>query len=534
MTIEKNHYEKIIDDIKIGNSVAENDLLLVSTYVETPVLYDVLNDKYDIVPGRKGAGKTAIFKIIGSLSTYLLRRKNTVLLTGVDAAGEPVFNKFKKEFANFTEDDFENFWKLYLVSLINNGFIKNAQYEAALSGCGAEIKKFQSDCFAAGIPDFPAAQSKSQIISVILSRLIPKIKSAKTTVIHDLEKPSLFTAIPEIEFENSEQSDSAIQASRESVYVNQIGESLNKILEKSGLKVWVMLDRLDEVFERFSYGEFNGLRGLLKAYKSFDAGQENGLLRIKIFLRDDIKAFLTDAQVYRKFFPRKNIPPLAAATHILSKEAPTLFWSEEEIEQLILRRLLSSKLMRDYLGITGRYPDLDDDRIEEGIKEELRNRSIRAEYWGKIFPEKIQSSPSLKWIFTRLRDSNGVVTPRTVIDMLDAAVNFQKKKNQTNFEDSNEIFSTEALKEGMDIASKYKLEKDIYNEFPKEQQNIKKLEKEGKPKLNKIDLKRIYGDDWLDVAEELRRMGILRHIKNSDEYMIEFLFRPGLNILYKH
>lgn len=60
-----------------------------------------------------------------------------------------------------------------------------------------------------------------------------------------------------------------------------------------------------------------------------------------------------------------------------------------------------------------------------------------------------------------------MVTPRSVIDMLEGSFDHQKKI-RTNFDDSSETFPVEALKEGIDVASKVKLEKDIYNEFPGE------------------------------------------------------------------
>lgn len=530
MTIAKQEHDNIINDLHVGNSVAENDSLLEDARVETPVFNDVMNDKFDIVPGRKGAGKTAIFKIISILSDWLLRHRQIVILTGVDSAGEPIFNRFKDEFSKFTEDDFENFWKMYFVSLIYNGFIKSQKFEAGLRDCEDEIKKFKADCYQAGIPEIPAVQDKFQIISWIMQKF-PHVTKVKNTTIHDTANPTLFTNTVEFELGKNEEK---TEQERKSIYVNYIGDSLTKILQKSGFKIWVILDRLDEVFARYSPTEFNGLRGLLKAYKSFDAGQGSGSFRIKIFIRDDIKLFLTDAKIYQKFFSKRNIPPFAAATHVFSKEAPTLSWSEEEIQQLILNRFLLSRKLRDYLGITQKYENLDEGAIEKKVKEELRDQSIRSEYWDKIFPKKIQTMDSLKWIFTRLRDSNGVVTPRSVIDMLEAAINFLKKENLVAFKDRSEIFNTDSLKQGLDTASRHKLERDIFNEFPKEQENIKKLEKEGKPKLSKEELETIYGSGWLDVVEHLKRIGILRYIKNSDEYMIEFLFRPALNITYKY
>lgn len=82
MAIERTRYEQMMRDMKVGNSVAEYDFLLESARVETPIFDDVMNDNYDIIFGRKGAGKTAMFKIINNLSDFLLQHQNTVILSG--------------------------------------------------------------------------------------------------------------------------------------------------------------------------------------------------------------------------------------------------------------------------------------------------------------------------------------------------------------------------------------------------------------------------------------------------------------------
>ncbi|MDD2807134.1 MAG: hypothetical protein PHW95_01255 [Patescibacteria group bacterium] len=530
MTIEKKDLEKIIQDIQVGNSVAENDFLLDDARVDTPIFLDVWNDKYDIIPGRKGAGKTAMFKILSSLSDFILRDRRIVILTGVDTAGEPVFNEFKNDFDKFSEDDFENFWKLYFVALIYNDFIKNDKFEAGLSNCASEIFDFKKKCEQVGIPEIPAIQDKKQIIKWILNRF-PAIKKVKTSTVADIQNPTLIVQSLELEFKDKEPLRKSANT-QPPLYVKYIGQSIGKILNKSNYGIWIILDRLDEVFSRYSSTEFNGLRGLLKAYKSFDLGSENKF-RIKIFLRDDIKFFLTDAKIYKKFFGKRHIPPLSAATHIFSRESQTLSWSIDEIEQLILNRLLLSIDLLEYLGITRRENNLSKDAIKDTVSQTLRIKKKRSEYWDKIFPKKIQSTDSLKWIFTRLSDSNGIVTPRSVIDLLEASLMHLKKKALIDFEDQSHIFTQDSLKEGMDIASKYKLERDIYNEFPREQQNIKKLT-DGKPKLSRKDLKELYGDDWESVLESLKRIGILKYIKSSNLYSVVFLYRPGLGIIYKY
>lgn len=517
MPIQRGQYERIINTIDVGNSVAEQDSLLEQARVETPIFTGVLGDRYDVVLGRKGAGKTAIFKIINIISPFLLKDSNLIILSGVNSAGEPIFNLFKKDFEKFTETDFENFWKLYFISIIYNNFVNSNQFQAKLLQCAKEVQKFKSECQKAGIPEIAGNQPNEQALAWVMNIFKTRVKNIKVSTQLDPVKGAFLFA-PEVEFFD----DKKEVSEQKNFYINNIGLALKDLLKASGFKIWIILDRLDEVFDRYSKIEFNGLRGLLRAYKSFDVGQGNDLLRIKIFLRDDILAFLTDSDVFKTFFPEKEITTLAATTHILSKESPTLSWSEDEIEQLILNRLLLNRELRNYL-------DIPQTKELSVIKDELTIRKNRITYWYRIFPE----STSSKWIFTRLKDSNDVVTPRSVIDMLEGALDYQKKKIQTNYEDCTVIFPVDSIKAGLDVASKHKLEKDIYIEFPNEQANIKKLQ-ERRHKLTQKDLEEMYGKEWETVVLNLRRIGILRYVKNSKEYRIEFLFRPALDIAYKH
>ena len=53
---------------------------------------------------------------------------------------------------------------------------------------------------------------------------------------------------------------------------------------KSDLYLWLMVDRLDELFARRSDTETRALRGLLRTLTLFRSDR----IRVKVFLRDDI------------------------------------------------------------------------------------------------------------------------------------------------------------------------------------------------------------------------------------------------------
>jgi hypothetical protein len=53
-----------LQKLDIGSSVAEFDTQLQLYFLETQIYCDFVNDRYDIVSGDKGTGKTAIYRIV--------------------------------------------------------------------------------------------------------------------------------------------------------------------------------------------------------------------------------------------------------------------------------------------------------------------------------------------------------------------------------------------------------------------------------------------------------------------------------------
>src|SRR5207247_2891010 len=119
-------------------------------------------------------------------------------------------------------------------------------------------------------------------------------------------------------------------------YVNQVKDDLEAILTKTNLHLWLMVDRLDEIFERRTEMETHALRGLLRTLQIFQSPH----LRVKIFLRDDILGQVTSGS-----------EGFTALTHITSRQSDKMQWSEDQILTLIGNRLFASEALRNYLKV---------------------------------------------------------------------------------------------------------------------------------------------------------------------------------------
>ena len=104
----------LLQNLNLGSSVAEFDDILDRTRVDTSAFSDIYFDKVDLIPGTKGSGKTALFRIfVDFLPDSLLKSRKVVIAYGVQRQGDSVFHAFKDKFEKLSEDDFVNFWCIW-------------------------------------------------------------------------------------------------------------------------------------------------------------------------------------------------------------------------------------------------------------------------------------------------------------------------------------------------------------------------------------------------------------------------------------
>lgn len=507
-------YNDLMDSLTVGSSVAEQDDFLEEAKIETPIFGDLIDDKIDLILGTKGSGKTSLFRLIYEIRKPLLDKVQLLIVTGVEPQGDAVFKLFTPDFKKFSEEDFENFWKIYIINLIYNNFLIEPKFQTLLSPCKKEIADFINECARIGVPQIQKPSNLQDLVARTLAAIRPRpIKKIKTGIEYNVETPTLFKPSIEIEYEAPTRPESQLP-----VYVSNIGVLLEKILKRINYRIWILLDRLDVVFEHGSDLEFIALRGLLKAYESFQvrSGKTSKALRVKIFLRDDIFDFITSPEQFRKISLHKAAK-LGALTHITARATKTpLEWTQEQIQQLLLKRLFLSPTMRSYFKTS---------------QDDLNKESTRKAVWNQIFGEKIEPGKkrpdSISWIYTRLSDSRQQVTPRSAIDFLIGTIDEQRRFFNLNKIDQERIFSFQAVKQGVVTASNQKYIQETKNEYPKIIPLVERL-KGRSAKISISEIKKIFGKDYTQILSELKRIGILSQI--GQEYKVAFIFRAALGV----
>jgi hypothetical protein len=502
MKHDRNELAQILSQLDLGSSVAEQDTLLQAARVETSVFTDLLNDRVDLIPGTKGSGKSALYRIfVDFLPDYLLGERKVVIAHGVRAEGDDVFHAFKDQFEKLKEQDFINFWCIYLVSLAHEQFIKENKYKEYLRNASKEIEAFRRSCQLAKIPEIKARKSLREVLEWVLQA----IPWPRPTV--KIDKEGSY----EIDlFGNRvEPQEPAKPSELESLprYVNQVKDDLEAILTKTNLYLWLMVDRLDEIFPRRTEMETRALRGLLRTLQIFQSPH----LRVKIFLRDDILGQVTTGG-----------EGFTALTHITARGSDPMRWSEEQILTLIVNRLFASEPLRIYLKV-------DKDKLKT-------NKNYQQQAFDLVFPPTVhpgsRQSKTLRWIYTHTMDGNGVVTPRDVIDLLTRAKQKQQDELQASRNGPFEwVIGPSAILYGLAELSKRKRDTYLRAEFPLFWPKIELFAK-GKTKYSEAALKTLLGKDWHKIVDDLLSIGFFQDGEQKGTRILEipFVFRDGLEL----
>jgi len=464
----------LLESLAFGKRVAEEEPHLEKYFVETLLWRKILRGEVDIVYGMKGSGKSAIFHL---LTTGRDIPTGVKIIPAENTRGAPVFNAIKTD-PPPSETQFVYLWKLYILSLI-------ASDSEILKTLKIEHSDLATELSSAGVID----EDKGEILKKVLKYLkyIDTIGIAK---------------ILEVKLGSPESAEKRIN-------VDRAMDVLNRILSKEEKIVWVLFDRLDSVFDDNSNLEENALRALFKTYRDFSKYDH---IKLKIFLRTDIWATLT-SKGFRE------------ASHII--QCATIEWSEVNIVNLIVRRLLSNPGLVVFYNVT-----------PEQI---LASYEEQEQFFYRIFPNQIDAgsrkSETIKWLMTRVADGTRQVAPRELIHLLNESKDEQIKAlelGESTF-DGERLFSPVAMKRALPAVSQVRLEQTIFSEYPDFKQYILALE--GEKSTQSLDtLSKIWNitaEETIKVASRMVEIGFFeqRGEKRTPEYWVPFLYRPRLRLI---
>ncbi len=289
------------------------------------------------------------------------------------------------------------------------------------------------------------------------------------------------------------------------LFIQEVHSKLLAVLDKADLNLWVMLDRLDEVFARRSDVERTALRALLRTVTSFSSER----LRLKVFLRDDVFESVTE-----------TTEGFVNLTHLLSQTSSVLKWSKEQLLHLLVSRIFSNERIRQHYGISV-------DKINA-------DPSYREKAFYRIFPEKIYAgknqSLTMDWLMKHCEDGNGVVTPRDLIELVTCAAREQREMLTRQPGEYATLLSSASIRIGYQKMCEQKRISYLKAEFPHFWADMEQFEGR-KAEHTEKSLERLLGAAWREKVKNLRAVGFLRlNDRRARTYIVPYVYRQCLGI----
>jgi hypothetical protein len=193
-----------------------------------------------------------------------------------------------------------------------------------------------------------------------------------------------------------------------------------------------------------------------------------------------------------------------------------IVWHHDDLKHLLIARVKDSHEVVKDLALSG----LDNDAA-----------------FAKLFPDKVsqgkKQSTTWNWIMSRIKDGNGVIAPRNLVDLVEKARADQVQcdlRTPREYSETVKLIEADSVRQAHKLLSKDRVEDTLLAEFP----DLTPLLEKFRNKKAEYDLTSI--GTLLSVDEEkareavksLREIGFLEEVGSS--FKVPMLYRDGFGI----
>jgi hypothetical protein len=465
--------------LNLGASVAENDEHLASYFVPTLALSDFLEDRYDIVRGAKGSGKSAILKIVSEQQSKYGEIADVSLVVATEHTGEPSFKRAFDQVKHEEVDEQElvNAWKIYFINLALDALERYPDTDASryVKGLAEKVN--------------------------VRYRTTSSLKKIWWSLVRILHVKSFTVGVDTISAEFPDAPPEFWTKKDQPIDFPELLRGCEAAFDAEGKRCWLLIDRLDAAFldpevERVA------LRALLMAYKDFMGHRR---LRPKLFFRTDLLDLVVRGAGFREL------------THVTDRTSPAIAWDPDKLLHMIMERFAFNDGILRELNLT---------------KDAFADPELRQLAFLTLFPWQVDVGPrkpdTWNWMCSRIRDGNNTRTPRDLHGLVKHAVAAQRELLALGGDDSNEpLITAPALKKGLQELSDEKVRTTLLAENEDLAGAINAFRKQ-KAEQNSESLAKLLGKVWEPLVERLVRIGFLE--KTGETWKVPMLYRDGLEI----
>jgi hypothetical protein len=224
-------------------------------------------------------------------------------------------------------------------------------------------------------------------------------------------------------------------------------------------------------------------------------------VRLKLFVRKDL-------------FRRIIAGGFVNLTHVNARKVE-IIWDDEDLFDLLCRRLEENPSLIDDLGMTG-HP--------------------RVDIFAAVFPLKVDPAErkptTWNWMLSRIRDGNNIKPPRNLIDLVRKAQEAQARRearDEREYE-GQPLIGSDALKRGLEALSNERVEDTLLAEAGEYADRVERF-RGGKAEHNFDSLAATLDvpiEDARGLVQPLKEIGFLEPV--GANFKVPMLYRSGLAI----
>jgi len=296
-------------------------------------------------------------------------------------------------------------------------------------------------------------------------------------------------------------------------YAPQANDELIEIdrwLQEHNERIWLLYDELDVGFGQ----DYSRRRRALEALAGWWVENGSGLTGVvpKILLREDI---WTDLNFTNKAY--------------FSSRFVQLRWEESDLWRLVLRQALGKS--STFAALVRQQYSLDKDQLDNAEFQQLRRGLYPL--WGERMGRS-RKAYTYNWIRNRISDSKNNRFPRSLIQLLQRALEIEKRTSERNPYDA--IIRPRALIDALPFVSEQRVA-EVRNEYPEFANPLDKLSGERSPigfdRLGKIW--NISSNELSTLVGNMIEAGILQEYLRSPDtdlprYSVAELYLYGLGM----
>lgn len=305
----------------------------------------------------------------------------------------------------------------------------------------------------------------------------------------------------------------ALSGGKRSLDVVTLLEDIQTALDRKGKVLWLLFDKIDEIWPSDREERRRALQGLMTAAmhvrRTFPAIQPVVLLRTDLWGELDFtnKDHLTDKRI-------------------------ELTWSANHITSLLMKRAVRQDAVKQY--VEERLPTLAEREVDEWSAEE-RLEALKTIFPATAYPGEREAA-IMDWLIERVRDGRRTVLPRDTIVLANAASDFQRDQGEVG---SPSLLSREAVREAFTKTSEVRYES-FLAEFPDLREHFRRFSGQTKADFTSEELLDLM--DGLEpngeaLLERLFEIGVIRpdtgRVVTATSYEIPRLYRTGLGLIIR-